>query len=149
MIEDTTALSRLPPKVSLSKQEELDKLGNYSLNYLAISQTFDPMRLKIIMLRKEEAAPSGKNPDYFFSRGVDYINSRAIDEAIRSFAKGIHDKSTHFLCRFGLGFALFTVGNFTAAAREYEVLAHQCLGLGLHSRVKFPQVLYNKSVSEL
>ena len=101
------------------------------------------------MLRKEEATPFGKNPDYFFSRGVDQISSGEIGEAIKSFAKGIHDKSTHFLCRFGLGFALFKVGNFTAAAREYDVLAHQCLVLGLHSKVKFPQVLYNKSVSEL
>jgi len=117
--------------------------------YARFNECFDPMRLKIIMLQKDQANPFGKNPDYFFVKGLDYLNARDVELAIKCFEKGVHDKSTHLLCRFNLGYTLFKVGHFQAAVAHYETLANQCFELGIHPQRFFPSVLYNKTVCEL
>ena len=102
----------------------MKKLGNYPIIYSSIKDHFDPLRLKIIMLGKKEANPFGKNPDYYYLMGIDYLTAKNIEQAIKCFAKGVHDKSTHFLCRFNLGYALFKVGHFQAAVIQYDIIAH-------------------------
>lgn len=77
------------------------------------------------MLPKAEANPFGKNPDYFFVKGIDYLNLRDLPQAIKCFNKGVTDKPTHLLCRFNLGYALFKAGNFQAAAENFQILASQ------------------------
>jgi len=134
---------------TLSKQELLQKLGNFEVDFQEMAETFDPMRLKILVLPKREANPFGKNPDYFFVKGLDYLRLRDFEKAIACFRKGVSDKSTHLLCRFNLGYTLFKVGHFQEAARQYEVLSHQCLELKIHPAAKIPAVLYNKCACEL
>ena len=111
----------MPFKPVLTKHEKLEKLGNQEIDYYQplvgelyekFNECFDPMRLKIIMLQKELANPFGKNPDYLFVKGIDYLNARETEMAIKCFEKGVHDKSTHLLCRFNLGYTLFKVGHF-------------------------------------
>jgi tetratricopeptide (TPR) repeat protein len=68
------------------------------------------------MLKKKEANPFGKNPDYMFVKGIDYLGLRDYAQAIQYFERGLSAKSTHLLCRFNLGYTLFKVGHFTAAA---------------------------------
>lgn len=72
-----------------------------------------------------------------------------MEQAIKCFEKGIHDKSTHFLCRFNLGYTLFKVGHYQAAVAHYDTLAHQCFELAIHPARFFRSVLYNKTVCEL
>ena len=77
-----------------------------------MEEHFDPMRLKILMLSKKEANPFGKNPDYFFVKGLDYLNQRDHETAIKCFQKGVNDNNNHLLCRFNLGYILFKVGHY-------------------------------------
>jgi len=70
------------------------------------------MRLKILVQPKKDATPFGKNPDYFFVKGIDYLKLNDYPSALKCFNKGIIDKGTHFLCRFNLGYTLFKVGHF-------------------------------------
>lgn len=70
------------------------------------------MRLKIIMLHRGEANSIGKNPDYYFVQGLNFLNGADYSNAIKCFAKGVKDKKTHLLCRFNLGYTLFKVGHF-------------------------------------
>ena len=83
---------------------------------------FDAVRLKIIMLPKEKAHAFGKNPDYFFVKGIDYLNMHNYETAIKCFQQGLKDKPTHLLCRFNLGYTLFKAGHFQAAASEYFIV---------------------------
>ena len=53
-----------------------------------MASAFDPFRLKIIMMPKTEANPFGKNPDFFFVKGIDYLNIRDYPSAIKNFEKG-------------------------------------------------------------
>lgn len=117
--------------------------------YSSFNECFDPMRLKIIMMPKKGANPIGRNPDSYFIKGIDYLNQKDVSNAIKCFEKGVHDKSTHFLCRFNLGYILFKVGHFQAAAAHYDLLAYQCFELQLHPSRYFTSVLYNKTVVEL
>ena len=114
-----------------------------------MEEHFDPMRLKILMMPKKGSNPFGKNPDFFFVQGIDYLNAREVENAIKCFEKGVRDKSTHLLCRFNLGYTLFQIGHFQAAVQHYEVLSHQCLELKIHPPSKVPSVLYNKCLCEL
>lgn len=91
---------------------ELAKLGGYEIDYNSINRCFDALRLKIIMLDKSKANIVGKNPDYHFARGMDYLNQTDYQNAIKSFSKGVKDKHTHLLCRFNLGYVLFKVGHY-------------------------------------
>lgn len=136
-------------RLSVEKQRELKKLGGYSINYQKINKLFDSMRLKIIMLEKQKANCFGKNPDYYFAKGVDYLNVQDFSNAIQCFQKGVHDKHTHLLCRFNLGYVLFKVGHFPEAANQYHILAQQCLELRIHPAEQVPLVLFNKAASEL
>jgi len=47
-------------------------------DYRKMEEHFDPMRLKIIMMPKKGANPFGKNPDFFFIQGIDYLNAREV-----------------------------------------------------------------------
>ena len=100
-------------------------------------------------MSKKGANPFGKNPDYFFIKGIDYLNGREISNAIKCFEKGVHDKVTHYLCRFNLAYTLFQIGHYQAALQHYETLSRQCLELKIHPLSKAPAVLFNKSVCEL
>ena len=54
-------------------------LGNFNIDHKAFKDmagSFDPFRLKVIMMPKGEAIPAGKNPDFFFVQGIDYLNIR-------------------------------------------------------------------------
>ena len=101
------------------------------------------------MLQKEGANPFGKNPDYFYIKGIDYLNLRDYHSAIKNFEKGVTDKNTHYLCRFILGYALCKIGHFQAASIHYQVLSDQCLDQEIHPSSRIPAVLYNKAVCEL
>lgn len=102
----------MKPKKEYTRQERLKMLGNFPVSYQQMQEFFDPMRLKILVMPKKEANPFGKNPDYFFVKGLDYLNLRDTDNAIRCFQKGVNDNGTHLLCRFNLGYVLFKVGHF-------------------------------------
>lgn len=117
--------------------------------YRRMEEYFDPMRLKILVMPKAGANPFGKNPDHFFIQGIDYLNARDVESAVKCFEKGVNDKSTHFLCRFNLGYTLFKIGHFQAAVQHYEILSRQCLELKLHPQPKIPAVLFNKCLCEL
>lgn len=112
-------------------------------------QHFDPLRLKLIMLEKHEANPSGKNPDYFYVKGLSYLTVKDHQNAQKCFEKGVKDKVTHLLCRFNLGVVYFMTGQFQAAANEYAILYGQCIELGIHPMQKHPLILFNKAVCEL
>mmetsp|Transcript_33879 Transcript_33879/g.52208 ORF Transcript_33879/g.52208 Transcript_33879/m.52208 type:complete len:108 (+) Transcript_33879:308-631(+) len=104
-------------KKQISRFEQLKRLGEYEIDFASIEEFFDPMRLKILVLPKKEANPFGKNPDYFFVKGLDYIGLKDYESALKCFSKGITDKGTHLLCRFNLGYTLFKVGHFQAAVK--------------------------------
>ena len=92
-----------------------------------MAKSFDPFRLKIIMIPKRDANPFGKNPDFFFVKGIDYLNIRDYPNAIKNFDKGCTDNPNHFLTRFNLGYTLFKLGNYEQAKSQYCILWNQCL----------------------
>ena len=101
------------------------------------------------MIDKSKANIIGKNPDYHFAKGMDYLNINDMENAIASFEKGVQDKHTHLLCRFNLGYTLFKVGHFQEASSQYSTLSHQCLEQNLHPEEWTPLVQFNKAASEL
>ena len=60
----------------MTKYEKMQKLGEYEIDFDSMEEAFDPMRLKIILWPKKDANAFGKNPDYFFIKGIDYLNLR-------------------------------------------------------------------------
>jgi tetratricopeptide (TPR) repeat protein len=114
MLRSETLLEtkEVPKHMIDERNEKIRKYGEFYLDYFDMERYFDPFRLKILMLPKDGANPFGKNPDYFFIKGIDYINLRDYSNAIKNFEKGVNDKNTHYLCRFNLGYALFKIGNF-------------------------------------
>jgi tetratricopeptide (TPR) repeat protein len=101
------------------------------------------------MQEKSKANAFGKNPDYFFAKGMDYLNINDYPSAIKCFAKGVKDKHTHLLCRFNLGYVLFKVGHYPEAASQFQVLSQQCLELRIHPEDQIPLVQFNTTASEL
>jgi tetratricopeptide (TPR) repeat protein len=113
----------MPKELKEKRNIEVRKYGEFYLDYFDMERYFDPFRLKILMLQKELANAFGKNPDYFFKVGIDYINLRDYHSAIKNFEKGLSNKNTHYLCRFNLGYALFKIGLFQAASIHYQILS--------------------------
>lgn len=111
----------------MTKDEQLKRMGEYEIRYYDMADWFDPMRLKILLLPRKDANPFGRNPDYYFLKGHDFLRMRDYNTAIQHFQKGVSDKGTHYLCRFNLGFTLFKVGHFQAAVEQYTILVHQCV----------------------
>ena len=91
----------------------------------AVEKFFDPFRLKMIVMPSKEANPFGKNPDYFFLKGLEYTNQREFSSAIAAYEKGLEIKSENFLCRFNLGYVFFKMGLFQEALKQYQIMDSQ------------------------
>ena len=138
----------IPRQIIDERNEKVRMYGEYYLDYFDMERYFDPFRLKILMLPKDGSNPNGKNPDFFFCKGIDYLSLRDYQSAIKNFEKGVTDKITHYLCRFNLGYALFKIGHYQAASQHYQILSDQC-DEKIHPVRHIPGILYNKAVCEL
>lgn len=66
----------------MTKDEQLKRMGEYEIRYYDMADWFDPMRLKILLLPRKDANPFGRNPDYYFLKGHDFLRMRDYNTAI-------------------------------------------------------------------
>ena len=100
------------------------------------------------MFGKEKANAFGKNPDYWFLQGINYMNLRDFENSIKAYQRGLKGSIWHLLCRFNLGYTLFKVGHYQAACDEYETIRHQYFHHNSHPVSIMSLVFFNSSACE-
>jgi tetratricopeptide (TPR) repeat protein len=100
---------------------DLQKWG-FDNTSMSDKKTFDPLRLKILVMPCQEANPIGRNADYFFLKGFKEMSTEDYAHAMAAYLKGLDIKHDHLLCRFNLGVCLFSLGLYDEASAQYDIL---------------------------
>lgn len=65
--------------------QDMHKQGFVHTEINKDENSFDPLRLKILVMPSKEANPIGKNADYFFLKGFKYTASEEYANALHSY----------------------------------------------------------------